>query len=257
MTERPNGDHSSPDDSYESKELAQNEPELAPKGTSRRSFFGQLATVGATLTGVPLLDEEASAQTPQSLASAPKTATATALPATQSITLKINGKSKTLEVEPNVSILDALRERLDMTGTKKGCNHGQCGACTVLVNGKRVLSCLSLAVAYEGDEITTIEGLATGDDLHPVQAAFIEYDAYQCGYCTPGQICSAVGAIAEAKAGMPSHVTPDVRKTITAETLTDLEIRERMSGNICRCGAYANIVTAVRQAAGAKGGAGI
>ena len=220
---------------------------------SRRGFFGQLATAGVALTGVPLLEDETDAQTPNTSAHATKTATADALSAKTNVTLKINGKPQTLEIEPNVTLLDALRERLDMTGTKKGCNHGQCGACTVLINGRRTLSCLSLALAYEGDEITTVEGLATGEELHPVQAAFIQYDAYQCGYCTPGQLCSMVGAIAEAKADMPSHVTPDVKATFKMDSLNDLEIRERMSGNICRCGAYANIVEAFKSAAKTPG----
>ncbi len=221
---------------------------------SRRGFFGQLATAGATLAGLPLLKEEASAL-PSESTPALTAALPSAPAALQSVTLNINGSPQTLMIAPNVTLLDALRERLDLTGTKKGCNHGQCGACTVLVNGRRMLSCLSLALAYEGDEIITIEGLANGDDLHPIQAAFIEHDAYQCGYCTPGQICSAVGAINEAKAGMPSHVTPDVRASFTAESLSDLEIRERMSGNICRCGAYANIVAAMREVAKSNAGA--
>jgi xanthine dehydrogenase YagT iron-sulfur-binding subunit len=151
-------------------------------------------------------------------------------PAKISISLKINGVNRQVEVAPWVALLDLLRERLDLTGTKKGCDHGQCGACTVLVNGKRINSCLTLAVMQDGAEITTIEGLGSGDELHPLQSAFIEYDAFQCGYCTPGQICSAVGLMNEGK----------------AQTADD--IRELMSGNICRCGAYPNIVAAVEQA---------
>jgi xanthine dehydrogenase YagT iron-sulfur-binding subunit len=143
-------------------------------------------------------------------------------------------------------LLDALRERLALTGTKKGCDQGQCGACTVIVNGQRINSCLTLAVMHSGDEITTIEGLANGDDLHPVQAAFVRHDGLQCGYCTPGQICSAVALLAEHKAGWPSYVTADVA---TAAVLTDTEISERMSGNICRCSAYPNIVAAIRDVA--------
>jgi xanthine dehydrogenase YagT iron-sulfur-binding subunit len=145
------------------------------------------------------------------------------------ITLKVNGESHTLAVEPRVSLLDALRERLNLTGTKKGCDHGQCGACTVLVNGQRINSCLTLAVMHAGDEITTVEGLAQGDTLHPLQAAFIKHDAFQCGYCTPGQICSAMGLIGEGHA----H--------------DDAAIREQMAGNLCRCGAYLNIVAAIRE----------
>jgi len=154
-----------------------------------------------------------------------------------------------LQIEPRVTLLDALRERLELTGSKKGCDHGQCGACTVLVDGRRINSCLALAVMMEGKAITTIEGLAKGDELHPVQSAFIKHDGFQCGYCTPGQICSAVGMLSEAQAGTVSHVTPDVRTTARVR-LTDDEIRERMSGNICRCGAYPGIVAAVKDAAG-------
>ncbi len=142
-------------------------------------------------------------------------------------------------------LLDALRERLELTGSKKGCDQGQCGACTVLVDGRRVLSCLTLAASVDGREITTIEGLAKGDRLHPMQAAFVKYDGFQCGYCTPGQICSAVGLLEEARRGDVSHVTEDV--TVTTSRLTDDQIRERMSGNICRCGAYPGIVAAIQE----------
>jgi xanthine dehydrogenase YagT iron-sulfur-binding subunit len=160
--------------------------------------------------------------------------------------LKINGKPYELELDdPRITLLDLLRERLKLTGTKKGCDHGQCGACTVLVNGIRINSCLSLAVMHDGDEITTIEGLAHEGQLHPMQAAFIEHDGLQCGYCTPGQICSAVALLDELKKGAPSFVTPKISHLGPVE-LTDDEIRERMSGNICRCGAYVGIVAAVR-----------
>ena len=164
------------------------------------------------------------------------------------IPLNINGKVHALEVDTRTSLLDTLREHLHLTGTKKGCDHGQCGACTVLVNGRRINSCLTIAVMHDGDDIVTIEGLGDPDALHPLQAAFIERDAFQCGYCTPGQICSAIGMLAEAKANWPSHVTADVASTQIA--LSDAEIRERMSGNICRCGAYTNIVAAIRDVAG-------
>ncbi|MBV9760633.1 MAG: 2Fe-2S iron-sulfur cluster binding domain-containing protein [Acidobacteriaceae bacterium] len=160
-------------------------------------------------------------------------------------TLTINGQREDIQVDPRVTLLDLLRERLHLTGTKKGCDHGQCGACTVLVDGKRINSCLTLAVMHEGSKITTIEGLAEGSNLHPMQAAFIEFDGFQCGYCTPGQICSAVALLDELKAGAPSAVTPNVAE-VRAIEVTDDEIRERMSGNICRCGAYPNIVAAVR-----------
>lgn len=166
---------------------------------------------------------------------------------TLKVALTVNGQARRLELDPRMSLLDALREQLHLTGTKKGCDHGQCGACTVLVNGRRINSCLTLAVMHEGDEVVTIEGLGAPGALHPLQAAFVERDAFQCGYCTPGQICSAVGMLAEAKAGMPSHVTADV--SAPGATLTDAEIRERMSGNICRCAAYTNIVAAIRDVA--------
>ena len=161
------------------------------------------------------------------------------------ITLNINGEKHQLTVDHRTTLLDALRERLDLTGTKKGCDQGQCGACTVLVDGRRAVSCLNLAVAAEGREITTIEGMAEGDRLHPVQQAFLDLDGYQCGYCTPGQICSAVGMLDEVEAGMPSHASPDLQQ---APLLSREEIRERMSGNICRCSCYPNIVDAIKQA---------
>ncbi len=160
-------------------------------------------------------------------------------------TITINGQEHRLALDTRTTLLDALRENLHLTGTKKGCDHGQCGACTVLVNGQRINSCLSLAVMHQGDRVTTIEGLSQGPDLHPMQAAFLEHDGFQCGYCTPGQICSAVAMLDEAHAGVPSVVTANLR-TVGPIHLSDEEIRERMSGNICRCGAYPNIVDAVR-----------
>jgi xanthine dehydrogenase YagT iron-sulfur-binding subunit len=165
-----------------------------------------------------------------------------------SVTLSVNGTRYALPgLDPRTTLLDALREHLDLTGSKKGCDQGQCGACTVHINGQRVLACLSLAVAHQHDEITTIDGLADGDRLHPMQAAFIECDAFQCGYCTPGQIMSAVCLLEEAARGVPSHATPNVAAPLTLDDLSDEEIRERMSGNICRCGAYPNILAAIRQ----------
>ena len=163
------------------------------------------------------------------------------------VRLRINGSNYGLRLDPRVTLLDLLREQLDLAGTKKGCNHGQCGACTVLVNGRRVNSCLALAVIHDGSEITTVEGLARGDELHPLQAAFIRHEGFQCGYCTSGQLCSAVAMLREVEQGTASHVTQDVRRHGRVE-LTDEEIRERMSGNICRCGAYPGIVAAVREA---------
>jgi xanthine dehydrogenase YagT iron-sulfur-binding subunit len=165
---------------------------------------------------------------------------------TTQITLQINSAAHTLRIEPRVSLLDALREYLDLTGTKKGCNQGACGACTVLVNGERILSCLALAVQYEGADITTIEGLGAPEAPHPLQAAFIEHDGFQCGYCTPGQICSAAGMIKEFHNGFPSAVTKDL--SATAIDFSDEEIKERMSGNLCRCGAYVGICAAIRDA---------
>jgi xanthine dehydrogenase YagT iron-sulfur-binding subunit len=178
-------------------------------------------------------------------------------PSVETITLQVNGKAQTLPLDTRTSLLDALREHLDLTGSKKGCDHGQCGACTVLIDGRRVNSCLTLAFAAQGAQITTIEGLAQGsgetvEQLHPVQAAFLEHDGYQCGYCTPGQICSAVGALDEAKKGELSVVSWRNNR-VEKPQLTDDEIRERMAGNICRCGAYPNIVAAVRAVAQRQG----
>jgi xanthine dehydrogenase YagT iron-sulfur-binding subunit len=168
-------------------------------------------------------------------------------PVSNSIELRVNGRLHNLTLDPRTTLLDALREHLALTGSKKGCDHGQCGACTVLVEGRRINSCLTLAVMHDGQSITTVEGLAFGEGLHPMQAAFVEHDGFQCGYCTSGQICSAVGMLAESREGVPSYVTADLAQP--AE-LSDDEIRERMSGNICRCAAYPNIVAAIRQAMG-------
>ncbi len=164
------------------------------------------------------------------------------------VSLEVNGKARTLELDPRTTLLDALREHLHLTGSKKGCDHGQCGACTVIVNGRRINSCLSLAVMHDGDKVTTIEGLGTPDRLHPMQAAFVKHDGYQCGYCTPGQICSAVAVLDEIEAGIPSHATADLTGK---PKLTGAEVRERMSGNICRCGAYSNIIDAIADVADA------
>jgi xanthine dehydrogenase YagT iron-sulfur-binding subunit len=207
---------------YEDGEL-KDAPILGQPET-RRTFIKQVAgtsaaiAIGPNLLRAPSLDQ------------AEQTSGTTGASSLITVNLKINGKGYALEVDPRVTLLDALRERLKLTGSKKGCDHGQCGACTVLVNGRRINSCLTLAVMHEGDEITTIEGLANGDELHPVQAAFIEQDGFQCGYCTPGQICSAVALLKE------NHAS------------SDDEIREWMSGNICRCGAYPNILVAIKEA---------
>ena len=164
--------------------------------------------------------------------------------------LCVNDATHDLLLDSRLTLLDALRDVLGLTGTKKGCDQGACGACTVIIDGQRVLSCLTLAVACEGRQIVTIEGLAKDQELHPMQAAFLECDGFQCGFCTPGQILSAICAVQEVHAGVPSHATRDVRQTVNAATLTDDEVRERMSGNLCRCGAYPNIVAAVKQVLG-------
>jgi xanthine dehydrogenase YagT iron-sulfur-binding subunit len=202
---------------------------------TRRQFLKRVAGTSAALTLGPAVMRFGSAEAAQATAAAP--AGTVASPTAAAFKLKINGKEFALQLDPRTTLLDTLREHLNLTGSKKGCDHGQCGACTVLVNGRRINSCLSLAMTHEGDEITTIEGLAQGDQLHPMQAAFLEHDGFQCGYCTPGQICSAVGCVKEGK------------------TRSDDEIREFMSGNLCRCGAYPNIVDAIKDAAGKMGGA--
>src|SRR6266550_4052873 len=163
--------------------------------------------------------------------------------------LTVNGHVRHLDLDPRTSLLDALREHLHLTGTKKGCDHGQCGACTVIAGGRRINSCLTLAVMHEGDSITTIEGIGSRENRHSMQAAFVKHDGYQCGYCTPGQICSAVAVLDEIRAGIPSHVSADL---LAAPAATAAELRERMSGNICRCGAYSNIVDAITEVAGRK-----
>jgi xanthine dehydrogenase YagT iron-sulfur-binding subunit len=166
---------------------------------------------------------------------------------TSLVSLEINGQLRTLELDTRTTLLDALRKHLHLTGTKKGCDHGQCGACTVLINGRRINSCLTLAVMHQGDKITSIEGLGSPQHMHPMQAAFVKHDGFQCGYCTPGQICSAVGMLDELKRGTPSHVTSDL---MAQPLLSNQELRERMSGNICRCGAYSNIAQAITEVAG-------
>jgi xanthine dehydrogenase YagT iron-sulfur-binding subunit len=243
-------DTASPDESS-APELTDDEqallsemPELADVGQTRRTFVGQTIAGSLGLFALNLLDLEKALA---GLKPSPDLVFA-ADPVPENVVkvvLKVNGATKTLEVDSRVVLLDALRERLKLTGSKKGCDQGQCGACTVLVDGRRVLSCLTLAASVDGREVTTVEGLAKGSQLHPMQAAFIKYDAFQCGYCTPGQICSAVGLLAEARRGDVSHVTEDVSASTTR--LTDDQIRERMSGNICRCGAYPGIVAAIQE----------
>jgi xanthine dehydrogenase YagT iron-sulfur-binding subunit len=203
---------------------------------SRRNMIITSA-ISATAIGVPAV---AGAQAPVSSGTDP-------VPQISRVSLNVNGEVHQMDLDTRTTLLDALREHLHLTGTKKGCDHGQCGACTVIVDGRRINSCLSLAVMHQTSKITTIEGLGTVDKLHPMQAAFIKHDGYQCGYCTPGQICSAVATLDEIRQGIPSHVSAD----LTARPLLSAaEIRERMSGNICRCGAYSNIVDAITEVAG-------
>jgi xanthine dehydrogenase YagT iron-sulfur-binding subunit len=211
------------DESVHSEASHLNEVSILDHSETRREFIKQVAGTSAAIAiGPNLLGSDSSNQSASPNAVEQGSASV-------KVNLKINGHSHALDLDPRVTLLDALREKLHLTGSKKGCDHGQCGACTVLVNGRRINSCLSLAVTHDGDEITTIEGLANGDQLHPVQAAFIEHDGFQCGYCTPGQICSAVALLKEGHAN------------------SDDEIREFMSGNICRCGAYPNILAAIKE----------
>lgn len=220
-------------------------PELGELGEARRKFLGQAAAFGVGSFALSLLAQE------QALAEIPTNENAIFAAVTDenavAVKLNINGVEKSLILDSRVTLLDALREKLALTGSKKGCDHGQCGACTVIVDGRRVLSCLTLAATCEGKNVTTIEGLAKGDELHPMQTAFIKHDGFQCGYCTPGQICSAVAMLNEAKNGEASYVTADVRGKARSLQLSDDEIRERMSGNLCRCGAYPNIVDAIKE----------
>lgn len=220
-------------------------PELGELGEARRKFLGQAASLGLGAFAVHLLAQE------QILAEVPTDANAVFAPAAEenavAVSMKVNGAAKSLSVDSRMTLLDALREKLALTGSKKGCDHGQCGACTVIVDGRRVLSCLTLAATCEGRDVTTIEGLAKGDSLHPMQAAFIKHDGFQCGYCTPGQICSAVALMQEARNGEASYVSENIRQKPRTLKLSDDEIRERMSGNLCRCGAYPNILAAIRE----------
>jgi xanthine dehydrogenase YagT iron-sulfur-binding subunit len=205
-------------------------------GLSRRDL---LLAGAATLT-IPSVAKMAAPSTARAQAAA------VGVPVMSKLSLRVNGEARDLELDTRTTLLDALREHLHLTGSKKGCDHGQCGACTVIVGGRRINSCLTLAVMHEGENITTIEGLGTPENMHPMQAAFVKHDGFQCGYCTPGQICSSVAMLDEIEAGIPSHVSAD----ITAQPqLTNAELRERMSGNICRCGAYSNIADAITEVA--------
>jgi xanthine dehydrogenase YagT iron-sulfur-binding subunit len=207
-----------------------------PLTVSRRGVL--IAGAASAAAGSLPADVMAAPESPRSAAGSVPTAR---------VTLEVNGQAHTLELDTRTTLLDALREHLQLTGTKKGCDHGQCGACTVLLDGERINSCLTLAVMHAGAKVTTIEGLGTPRGLHPMQAAFVKHDGYQCGYCTPGQICSAVGMLDEVRRGIPSHVSADIsaRPLLSAD-----ELRERMSGNLCRCGAYSNIVEAITEVAG-------
>jgi xanthine dehydrogenase YagT iron-sulfur-binding subunit len=216
------------------------------KGKSRRKFLGQVLTAAGTTILAPKIvksntesQEQPSTQTHQTLIQGETT-----------VKLKINGNSHHVVIEPRTALVDVLREQLALTGTKKGCDHGQCGACTVLIDGERVYSCLSLAIMQEGKNIVTIEGLGQSEQLHPVQSAFIDHDGFQCGYCTPGQICASVALLEEVKQGQVSVITPDLQKPPTIESLSETEIKERLSGNLCRCSAYNGIIAAVQQACG-------
>lgn len=222
--------------------------EIIASGMKRRHFLKLFAVTGTGLLAAHLLGIE------QVMArSAPVEQQMPVLIENGvNISLKVNGSAQKLMVDSRMTLLDTLRERLNLTGSKKGCDHGQCGACTVIVDDRRVLSCLTLAVTCEDKKVTTIEGLATGNELHPMQTSFIKHDGFQCGYCTPGQICSAVALMDEAKNGEASYVTANIREKSRSVKLSDEEIRERMSGNICRCGAYPNIVDAIREVHGDK-----
>ena len=207
-------------------------------GVSRR---GAIATgvAAAGLAASPGHSQDSTTMSPTIRATTP----------TMPVTLKVNGARHALDLDPRTTLLDALREHLHLTGSKKGCDHGQCGACTVIVEGRRINSCLTLAAMHDGDDITTIEGLGTPDHLHAMQKAFVVHDGYQCGYCTPGQICSAVAVLGEIRDGIPSHVSADLDARMEP---TAAELRERMSGNICRCAAYSNIIEAIQDVAGVK-----
>lgn len=210
---------------------------------ARRKLLKATATFSGAVAAAPLILEA-----PETKADAAVvTKAVSASPSTVNVRLQVNGTEHQMMIDPRTTLLDALRERLHLTGTKKGCDQGQCGACTVIIDGRRTTSCLTLAVMQEGHDITTIEGLGTPRNLHAMQAAFIKHDGYQCGFCTPGQICSAVAMLDEIKAGVPSHVTADLTQPPAP---TAGEFRERMSGNICRCGAYSNIQDAIAEVAG-------
>ncbi len=238
------------DEMFVAEELTEDEErlldELGLHGDSRRKFLGQIGAAGFGMLAMQVLanQEMFAAEGGGFEVVSPK---ADAIENAVKVMMKINGDKKSLNVDSRMTLLDALRERLGLTGSKKGCDHGQCGACTTIVDGERVLSCLTLVATCEGKEITTIEGIANGEKLHPMQEAFIKYDGFQCGYCTSGQICSSVALLDEAKKGEVSYVTENITAKSRSLTLSDDEIRERMAGNLCRCGAYPNIVKAIKE----------
>jgi len=220
--------------------------ELSDFGAQRRHFLKLMTAAGGGILALQMLGAQEIFGHPVS-ESAMSELQAASIENSVKVAFRVNGSGKSLTIDSRMTLLDSLRERLQLTGTKKGCDHGQCGACTVMVDGRRVLSCLTLAATCEGKSVTTIEGLSKDGELHPMQAAFVKHDGFQCGFCTPGQICSAVALLREAKNGEASYVTSDIRSKPRSLKLSDDEIRERMSGNICRCGAYPNIVAAIRE----------
>lgn len=219
--------------------------EIMDEGLNRRHFLKMMSIAGGGLIAAHLIGAEHLAA--RSFVAEPALIPPASIENGVKVSFNVNGANRSLTLDSRMTLLDTLRERLHLTGSKKGCDHGQCGACTVIVDGQRVLSCLTLAASCEGIEVTTIEGLAEGSKLHPMQAAFLKHDGFQCGYCTPGQICSAVALLDEARKGDASYVTTKLTKTPAMLNLSDEEIRERMSGNLCRCGAYPNIVAAIRE----------
>ena len=249
MTENTQDPELTDDEKKLLKELLSDEQDMSGFGESRRLFLKQLIGSAGAVVAFQLLGDQSlfAGVTGSSFDNLQEN-----IEHAVSINLKVNGATKSLKVDSRMTLLDTLRERLQLTGSKKGCDHGQCGACTVIVNNKRVLSCLTLAATCEGKSVHTIEGFAKNGVLHPVQAAFLKHDGFQCGFCTPGQICSGIALMNEVKNGEASYVTPDIRTVNKNIQLSEDEIRERMSGNICRCGAYANIVAAVKEVLSGK-----